>query len=239
LEAKIIDGTITPQMQRADVKRLFHKPDAEPDPEPATPEGVKNAARMITDAEKTAPPLAPEAEQPGPEAERPVAPATDTVPTAPTDTADDETEPNEEEDLEPTAEETLTIAIENVGLRLDTLFDEEIIYELAKVDLDKRDAFFLRLRAEFSKRMDAIERMPVLDKADAIAALPESVKAYFRMHGRVSNCDVRWYMNRFPAFNKLEDSERRAIADKLIRDMLQRGELIKVKSKRDVYEIAR
>jgi hypothetical protein len=46
-------------------------------------------------------------------------------------------------------------------------------------------------------------------------------------------------MNRFPAFNKLEDSERRAIADKLIRDMLQRGELIKVKSKRDVYEIAR
>jgi hypothetical protein len=79
---------------------------------------------------------------------------------------------------------------------LDTLFDEKIIYELAEVDLDKRDAFFSRLRAEFNKRMDAIERMPVLDKADAIAALPESVKAYFRMHGRVSNCDVRWYMNR-------------------------------------------
>ena len=53
----------------------------------------------------------------------------------------------------------------------------------------------------------------MLDKADAIAALPESVKAYFRMHGRVSNCDIRWYMKRFPAFNKLEDSERRAIAD--------------------------
>jgi hypothetical protein len=86
--------------------------------------------------------------------------------------------------------------------------------------------------------MDAIKRMPVLDKADAIAALPESVKAYFRMDGRVSNCDVRWYMNRFPAFNKLEDSERRAIADKLIRDMLQRGELIEVQGKRDVYEIA-
>ena len=80
----------------------------------------------------------------------------------------------------------------------------------------------------------------MLDKADAIAALPESVKAYFRMHGRVSNCDVRWYMNRFPALNdnKLEESERRAIADKLIRDMLQRGELIKVNRKRDVYEIA-
>jgi hypothetical protein len=36
LEAKIIDGTITPQLQRADVKRLFHKPDTEPDQEPAT-----------------------------------------------------------------------------------------------------------------------------------------------------------------------------------------------------------
>jgi hypothetical protein len=40
------------------------------------------------------------------------------------------------------------------------------------------------------KGMDVIERMPVLDKADAIAALPELVKAYFRMHGRLSNCDV-------------------------------------------------
>ena len=141
-------------------------------------------------------------------------------------------------ELEPTAEETLTNAIENVGLLLDTLFDEEIIYELAEVDLDKRDAFLSRLPAEFDKRVDAIKRMPALDKADAIAALPELVKAYFRMHGRLSNCDVRWYMNCFPAFNKLEDSERRAIADKLIRDMLQRGELIKVKCKRDVYEIA-
>jgi hypothetical protein len=209
------------------------------------PRGMKNAAQMILDAEKTAPPLAPEAEKPEPveverpvpEAETPVALATDTVPTAPTDTADDETEPDEEEDLEPTAEETLTNAIESIGLKLDTLFDEEIIYELAEVDLDKRDAFLSRLPAEFNKRVDAIKRMPVLDKADAIAALPELVKAYFRMHGRLSNCDVRWYMNRFPAFNKLEDSERRAIADKLIRDMLQRGELIKVKCKRDVYEI--
>jgi hypothetical protein len=89
-----------------------------------------------------------------------------------------------------------------------------------------------------AEQVDPIERMPVLDKAGAITALPESVKAYFRMHGRVSNSDIRWYMNRFPAFNKLEDSERRAIADKLIRDMLERGELIKVKRKRDVYEIA-
>jgi hypothetical protein len=197
----------------------------------------QEASRPLAAAPETASAVA--SEQPEPEAERPAAaPATDTVPTAPTETSDDETEPDEEEDLEPTSEETLTNAIESIGLLLDTLFDEEIIYELAEVDLDKRDAFFLRLRAEFNKRMDAIERMPVLDKADAIAALPESVKAYFRMHGRVSNCDIRWYMNRFPAFNKLEDSERRAIADKLIRDMLQRGELIKVKSKRDVYEIA-
>jgi hypothetical protein len=210
-------------------------------PEIFPPVGVKNAARI--EAETREPESKPEPDPlpvPGSEAERPAAPATDTVPTAPTDTADDETEPDEEEDLEPTSEETLTNAIESVGLLLDTLFDEEIINELAEVDLDKRDAFFSRLRAEFNKRMDAIERMPVLDKADAIAALPESVKAYFRMHGRVSNCDVRWYMNRFPALNdnKLEDSERRAIADKLIRDMLQRGELIKVKRKRDVYEIA-
>jgi hypothetical protein len=208
---------------------------------------VKNAAQMILDAEKTAPPLAPEtekpdpveAEQPEPQAERPVAPATDTVPTAPTDTADDEMESDEEDlELEPTAEETLTNAIESVELLLDKLFDEEIIYRLAEVDLDKRDALLSRLRAGLNRRVDAIERAPVLDKADAIAALPESVKAYFRMHGRVSNCDVRWYINRFPALNKLEDSERRAIADKLIRDMLQRGELIKVKCKRDVYEIA-
>ena len=149
-------------------------------------------------------------------------------------------ESDEEEDLEPTAEETLTNAIESVELLLDKLFDEEIIYELAEVDLDKRDAFLSRLPAEFNKRMDAIKRMPVLDKADAIAALPESVKAYFRMHGRVSNCDIRWYMNRFPALNdnKLDESERRAIAGKLIKDMLQRGELIKVNCRRDVYEIA-
>jgi RNA-binding protein YhbY len=211
------------------------------------PRGMKNAAQMILDAEKTAPPLAPEtekpdpveAEQPEPQAERPVAPATDTVPTAPTDTADDEMESDEEDlELEPTAEETLTNAIESVELLLDKLFDEEIIYRLAEVDLDKRDALLSRLRAGLNRRVDAIERAPVLDKADAIAALPESVKAYFRMHGRVSNCDVRWYINRFPALNKLEDSERRAIADKLIRDMLQCGELIKVKCNRDVYEIA-
>jgi hypothetical protein len=30
---------------------------------------------------------------------------------------------------------------------LDKLFDEEIIYRLAEVDLDKRDAFLSRLRA--------------------------------------------------------------------------------------------
>jgi hypothetical protein len=183
----------------------------EPEPEPVNPE-----------------PVEAEVGQPQPEAERPVALATDTVPIAPTETADDEAEPDEEEDLEPTSEEMLTNAIERVGFLLDTLFDEEIIYELAEVDLDKRGAFLSRLRAGLNRRVDAIERAPVLDKADAIAALPESVKAYFRMHGRVSNCDVRWYINRFPALNKLEDSERRAIADKLIRDMLQRGELIKV-----------
>jgi hypothetical protein len=120
------------------------------------PRGMKNAAQMILDAEKTAPPLAPdtekpdpvEAEQPEPQAERPVAPATDTVPTAPTDTADDEMESDEEDlELEPTAEETLTNAIESVDLLLDKLFDEEIIYRLAEVDLDKRDAFLSRLRA--------------------------------------------------------------------------------------------
>jgi hypothetical protein len=67
-----------------------------------------------------------------------------------------------------------------------------------------------------------------------------TVSGDFRMHGRLSNCDVRWYMNRFPALNrsKLEDSEQRAIAGKLIKDMLQRGELIKVNCRRDVYEIA-
>jgi hypothetical protein len=242
LEAKIKDGTITPQLQRAEVKSkvLCLPPPAQTTAEPDPPVGVQNAVRMILDAEKTAPPLAPEtekpdpveAEQPEPQAERPVAPATDTVPTAPTDTADDEMESDEEDlELEPTAEETLTNAIESVELLLDKLFDEEIIYRLAEVDLDKRDAFLSRLRAGLNRRVDAIERAPVLDKADAIAALPESVKAYFRMHGRVSNCDVRWYMNRFPALNdnKLEDSERRAIADKLIRDMLQRGELMRAR----------
>jgi hypothetical protein len=198
-------------------------PGPETEPEPVNPE-----------------PVEAEVGQPQPEAERPVALATDTVPIAPTETADDEIEPDEEVDLEPTSEEMLTNAIERVGFLLDTLFDEEIIYEVAEVDLDKRGAFFSRLRAEFNNRVDVIERMPVLDKADAIAALPELVKAYFRMHGRLSNCDVRWYMNRFPALNrnKLEDSEQRAIAGKLIRDMLQRGKLIKVKCKRDVYEIA-
>jgi hypothetical protein len=151
LEAKIKDGTITPQLQRAEVKSkvLCLPPPAHTTAEPDSPVDVKNAAQMILDAEKTAPPLAPEtekpdpveAEQPEPQAERPVAPATDTVPTAPTDTSDDETEPDEEEDLEPTSEETLTNAIESIGLLLDTLFDEEIIYELAEVDLDKRGAF--------------------------------------------------------------------------------------------------
>jgi hypothetical protein len=250
LEAKIKDGTITPQLQRAEVKSkvLCLPPPAHTTAEPDPPVDVKNAAQMILDAEKTAPPLAPDAEKPEPveverpvsEAERPVALATDTVPTALTDTADDETEPDQEEDLEPTAEETLTNAIESIGLKLDTLFDEEIIYELAGVDLDKRGAFFSCLRAECNRRVDAIERLPVLDKANAIAALPESVKAYFRMHGRVSNCDIRWYMNRFPTLNdnKLDESERRAITGKLIKDMLQRGDLIKVNCRRDVYEIA-
>jgi hypothetical protein len=242
LEAKLADGTITSRLEAADVKRkvLEHEPAEPTTAEPDPPVGVKNAARI--EAETREPESKPEPDPlpvPGAEAERPAAPATDTVPAAPTEMADDETEPDEE-DLEPTAEETLTNAIESIGLLLDTLFDEEIIYELAEVDLDKRDAFFSRLPAEFNKRMDAIKRMPVLDKADAIDALPELVKAYFRMHGRLSNCDVRWYMNRFPALNrnKLKDSERRAIADKLIRDMLQCGELIKVKCKRDVYEIA-
>jgi hypothetical protein len=102
---------------------------------------------------------------------------------------------SDEEDLElePTAEETLTNAIESVELLLDKLFDEEIIYRLAEVDLDKRDAFLSRLRAGLNRRVDAIERAPVLE-TDAIAALPESVKACFRMHGRLSNCDVRWYI---------------------------------------------
>jgi hypothetical protein len=268
LEAKIQDGTITPRLERSQVARkIFGKI---PKAAQHTLDRVKQlrgeldaAQAYIAELEaardaETAPPLTPgpgpetepepvnpepvEAEvgQPQPEAERPVALATDTVPIAPTETADDEIEPEEEEDLEPTSEEMLTNAIERVGFLLDTLFDEEIIYELAEVDLDKRGAFFSRLRAEFNNRVDVIERMPVLDKADAIAALPELVKAYFRMHGRLSNCDVRWYMNRFPALNrnKLEDSEQRAIAGKLIRDMLQRGKLIKVKCKRDVYEIA-
>jgi hypothetical protein len=264
LEAKISTGTITPRLERSQVARkIFGKI---PKAAQHTLDRVKQlrgeldaAQAYIAELEaardaETAPPLTPgpgpetepvnpepvEAEvgQPQPEAERPVALATDTVPIAPTETADDETEPDEEEDLEPTAEETLTNAIESVELLLDKLFDEEIIYRLAEVDLDKRDALLSRLRAGLNRRVDAIERAPVLDKADAIAALPESVKAYFRMHGRVSNCDVRWYINRFPALNKLEDSERRAIADKLIRDMLQCGELIKVSRKRDVYEIA-
>jgi hypothetical protein len=51
-----------------------------------------------------------EVEQQKPEAESAAAPATDTVPNAPTVAADDETESDEEEDLEPTAEQTLTNA---------------------------------------------------------------------------------------------------------------------------------
>jgi hypothetical protein len=170
LEAKLAEGTITSRLEAADVKRKVLEHESA---EPTTAEPDPDAARI--QAETREPQSKPQPDPlpvPEAEAERRAAPV-GTVPAAPTDTSDDETEL----DLEPTSEETLTNAIESVGLLLDTLFDEEIIYELAKVGLDKRDAFFLRLRAEFNKRMDALERMPVLDKADAIAALPESVKA--------------------------------------------------------------
>jgi hypothetical protein len=144
LEAKIIDGTITPQLQRAGVKSKVLPPRTTAQPDP--PAGVKNAARI--EAETREPKTKPQPDPlPVPAAEAELRAATDTVPTAPTDTSDDKTEPDEEEDLEPTSEETLTNAIEGVEFVLDRLFDEEIIYELAKVALDKRDAFFLWLRA--------------------------------------------------------------------------------------------
>jgi hypothetical protein len=76
---------------------------------------VKNAARI--EAETREPESKPEPDPlpvPGAEAAR-QAPATDTVPTAPTETSDDETEPDEEEDLEPTPDDRCPIRVPGLG----------------------------------------------------------------------------------------------------------------------------
>jgi hypothetical protein len=115
-----------------------------------------------------------------------------------------------------------------------------LMLELAMADDNRRDQFFSLLDPKLDKMKNTIKHTPVLSKADAIAAVRETVKSMKSCYGgnNVGRCDIGELLCLHPALAKLDGDEQDEIRDKLIGEILERGELNKAKYRRNTYTVA-